>query len=312
VEVPGDVYGFIWPEAPPYAVDYVPGSAFTLTFDRQLAPEQDLELFYIQQGSYVPIHPAGSRDPYFGGQPQDVYRIRGNQLRIWAASGGLPMGTAMVVLPAGLKAADGSVLKEDVSFLVSQARPSPLAQVRDLVVDHDTSEKPLLRLLSEQGGPPIGYAVRDSVAVVDQPDGRVIRVLQHMDTFVIEGDQHHGWQKVTYYTRAPEALQSSVAPPCSTPLPWPPPTPDGCGPTRSALYRSRRLRVWLSRCDFLPCSVKMRGTSSRPFRYSFLRLGRGRSVGPEGFSHRTTSRRWHSVPRRCGPGASEYVTMRRR
>lgn len=210
VEVPGEVYGFIWPEAPPYAVDYVPGSAFTLTFDRQLAPEQDLELFYIQQGSYVPIHPAGSRDPYFGGQPQDVYRIRGNQLRIWAASGGLPMGTAMVVLPAGLKAADGSVLKEDVSFLVSQARPSPLAQVRDLVVDHDTSEKPLLRLLSEQGGPPIGYAVRDSVAVVDQPDGRVIRVLQHMDTFVIEGDQHHGWQRVTYYTRAPEALQSSV------------------------------------------------------------------------------------------------------
>jgi len=210
VDVPGPAYGYIWPEDPPFSVRYIPEPAFVLTFDRPLAAEQKVRPFYIQWGNYIPIHPAGSDDPYYGGPAADVYKVEGERLTVWAAKGGLPMGVVMVVVPRGWRAADGSVLQEDVSFLVSRGALSPHKRLSELTDPDERSDTPLLWRPREPGGPPVGYALKDGAPVASEPGGPVIRRLKAGNSFVLEPDSRDGWRRITYYTPAPGALEKTI------------------------------------------------------------------------------------------------------
>ncbi|QZA33039.1 hypothetical protein [Hydrogenibacillus sp. N12] len=181
-----------------------------LTFDRPLAEEQEVRPFYLQYGGYLPIHPAGTSDPYYGGPAADVFEIEGERLIIWANTGGLHMGVVMVVIPKRWKAADGSVLKEDVSFLVSQAALTPHKRLSALIDPDDSSETPLLWILQEPGGPPVGYALKDGVPVASEPGGAVIRELKAGNGFRLEPEKRDGWRRITYYTPMPDAVNQAI------------------------------------------------------------------------------------------------------
>jgi hypothetical protein len=210
VGVPGLAYGFSWPQEPPYTVHYIPEPRFTITFNRPLAATQQMRPFYIQWGRYVDIYPEGSEDRFYGGPAGDTFQISGNELSIRAPHGGLPMGTVMVVIPRGWRASDGSALEEEQSFLVSQGAPTPHQAVSALVDSHDAAVDPLIWLPRSHAGPRIGYTIADETPVASAHGGPAERHFQQADSFVLEDEQRDGWQRITYYTRAPGAIQVEI------------------------------------------------------------------------------------------------------
>jgi hypothetical protein len=172
VGVPGLAYEFSWPQEPSYTVHYIPEPRFTITFDRPLAATQQVRPFYIQWGRYVDIYPEGSEDPFYGGPAGDTFQISGNELSIRAPHGGLPMGTVLVVIPKGWRAADGSALEEEQSFLVSQGALAPHQVVSELVDSHGTAVDPPIWLPRSHAGPRIGYTIADGTPVASTHGGQ--------------------------------------------------------------------------------------------------------------------------------------------
>jgi hypothetical protein len=210
VGVPGLAYGFSWPQEPPYTVHYIPEPRFTITFNRPLAATQQMRPFYIQWGRYVDIYPEGSEDRFYGGPAGDTFQISGNELSIRAPHGGLPMGTVLVVIPKGWRASDGSALEEEQSFLVSQGALTPHQAASELVDSHGAAVDPLIRLPRSHAGPRIGYTIVDETPVASTHGGAVERHFEQADSFVLEDEQRDGWQRITYYTRTPEAIEVKI------------------------------------------------------------------------------------------------------
>ncbi|MBS3985719.1 MAG: hypothetical protein KGZ66_08985 [Selenomonadales bacterium] len=130
--------------------------AITFTFNKELDPNNSCEILLFSGGSAVVAYPsvATPKQKYF------YYRIEGKTLSLHHVAGSsLPNFLVTVVLPAELRAVDGSRLQNDNFVWLSTSWPSPQA----LVTQAEGLDKPLrLPVWGRNDGRDIAYLLEDT------------------------------------------------------------------------------------------------------------------------------------------------------
>lgn len=186
VEVPGDFYGVL--ADPPagtqvvYTANREPGS-IRIHFSHPLALRQPLS-FLLQYTKPVAIFPEGNMDPMFEEPASYAYSVNGNLLEIrsnisvFGIPGFMPQGIVTLVIPKGMKGADGEEMREDWYLLLGNVWKSPVTLATWASDIDPRPGEPTLVLPKTRGDDrQIAYVLRDGTLVRVAPEGNASEVL---------------------------------------------------------------------------------------------------------------------------------------
>jgi len=172
-----------------------PDNRIVLTFNRELDPNQGLELLMFTGGDPQVVYPLQSTAE----QRYLQYSVQGRTLTIRTIERerhGLPAWLVTLVLPTELRSLDGSTLKEDTFVWLSTCWPFP----QDLVTDDEGQDKPLvLPVWGRDDGRKIAYLLENSpVYTAPNKEAETLAELGSGENVQVLSTQGE-WAKVVVY-----------------------------------------------------------------------------------------------------------------
>jgi len=135
-----------------------PHNRIELTFEKELDPGQEVEILLFQSGQIINVHPEHTQveRKYFH------YLVRKDRLTIQSVKPktGLPMNFVTLILPAELRAKDGTTLGKDTFLWLSTFWPTPQGWI---MTDNQRKDVPLiLPVWGKDDGRTIAYLLEDA------------------------------------------------------------------------------------------------------------------------------------------------------